>query len=243
MKKLITILAVIMVSTISMAQNIQETTVQVGQITVPAFTVSIAQDEDRASSLMKKQFKEWGVSTTRSNGYVMSIAEVISDLSAAPINFYSKIEETGRRDNKATVITVAAVSSNLSVEQSTLNASVRQFLTSFVQRVAQDEANEKSAEIQKKLDKATKVAAAAAATIATIDKDIAKRQGKIDSKKKDMEKLQAKMDKLQKEITEDEAEIQKYNTKKEEYTKKATAANQDVEAISAELEKYKSIAY
>ena len=240
-KRIIAILAIIMTAAIAMAQNIEETTIHVGSLTVPAFTVSIPQDDSRAESLMKKQFKEWRVSTTRQNGFVIAIGETISEFASSPINFYSKIYSEGRRDNKTTVITVAAVSSNLSVDQSTLNASVRKFLATFAKRVAQDEATEKVAEVQKRIDKVKKTADAATATIATIDKDIAKRQSKIDAKKQEIEKMQTKIENIQKEITEEEAEIQKYTTKKEEYTQKAEAANKEIEEANAEIEKYKSL--
>ena len=138
------------------------------------------------------------------------------------------------------MVTFAAVSTNLSDDQSQLNQRTRQLLANFVKEVARDEANEKMSVVQKTLDKAVKAAGAATAAAASLDNDNIKLQGKIDSKKKDIEKLNEKIAKMQKDIADYEAEIEKNNGKKAEYTQKAADAGKQVEALNAEIEGYKS---
>ena len=243
MKKVFSITAAVLMSLSLSAQVvIEETAVKIGPITTPAYTATLNKDASLTQDAMKKRLKDAKLKTKSTEGYIASLEQVFSEISEVPVNFYTKVEQQGRRDSKTVTITVAAIPSNLTVDQAAMNANVRLFLENFITYVDKFEALKNMDEKLVELKKAEKLKANAISDLGDLEKSIANDQQKIASKQKDIESLRQKISDYEKDIEKLESNIKRNNGKKSDAQDKINEADKNVKAIEAEVERFRELA-
>jgi len=240
-KKVIVLALAAFIGTSLMAQTVQETTTMVGEKTVTAYTVSLQKDVKMVQEAMNQRLKDAKLKTKKSEGFIAALDQVFTDISQNSLSLYTKVEEQGKRKDKVTVVTVCAISNDLTISQSAINSNVRNFVQNFVQYVNRYEAGQQMEAEQANLKKAEKVAGKAAAAVTDLENDITKAQKKIEDRRKDIEKYQQKIADCEKEIADLQKSIEKNTGKKAEAERKAEEANQNVKAAEGEVEKYRQL--
>ena len=241
LKKVITLAFAAFMATGMMAQSVQETTVMVGEKTVTAYTVSLQKNADLVQDAMNQRLKDAKLKTKKSEGYLAALDQIFPEISNVSMSLYTKVDEQGKRKDKVTVVTVCAISNDLTISQNAINSNVRNFVQNFAQYVNRYEASQNMATEQANLKKAEKAAGKAAAVVTGHENDIAKAQKKIEDRRKDIEKYQQKIMDCEKEIADLEKSIEKSTGKKVEAEKKANEAQQNVRAVEGEVEKYRQM--
>ena len=240
-KKVIVLALAAFIGTSLMAQTVQETTTMVGEKTVTAYTVSLQKDVKMVQEAMNQRLKDAKLKTKKSEGFIAALDQVFTDISQNSLSLYTKVEEQGKRKDKVTVVTVCAISNDLTISQSAINGNVRNFVQNFVQYINKYEAGQQMEAEQANLKKAEKAAGKAAAAVTDLENDITKAQKKIEDRRKDIEKYQQKIADCEKEIADLQKSIEKNSGKKAEAEKKAEEANQNVKAAESEVEKYRQM--
>ena len=237
-------MAALMLGAIGMqAQNVLESVATVGNLTVPAVTVSLDKEVKNVQGAMTQYLKDNKLKTTKEEGYTVALNAFVEQISAtSPINLYTKVEEQGKKKNRVVVVTVCAISTDLTVDQSTMRENTKRWLGDFVSYIDRYEAAQQMAVEQGNLKKAEKAAAAAAANVSAIDKSIASDQEKIESMKKKIAKYQQEIKDLEKEIATLEANIEKSGKKREDAVRKVEETNQGVEDAQGQVEHYRQMA-
>lgn len=225
-----------------MAQNPQETTVKVGMLTVPAYTLSIEKDVKMVQNGLNQYLKDAKLKTTKDQGYTAVVDQLIPEIASAPVNLYTKVEEQGKKKNRVAVVTMCAISADLTIDQNQMRERTRDFLQAFVPYLVKYEAGLNMEAEKKNLKQAEKAAASAVAAVNSLDKDIASDQKRIEDKKAEIVKLQGKIKDLEKEIKDLESRIEKNTGKKTEAERKVEDANENVNARQGEVERYRQIA-
>ena len=240
-KKVIVLALAAFIGTSLMAQTVQETTTMVGEKTVTAYTVSLQKDVKMVQEAMNQRLKDAKLKTKKSEGFIAALDQVFTDISQNSLSLYTKVEEQGKRKDKVTVVTVCAISNDLTISQNAINGNVRNFVQNFVQYVNRYEAGQQMEAEQANLKKAEKAAGKAAAAVTDLENDITKAQKKIEDRRKDIEKYQQKIADCEKEIADLQKSIEKNTGKKAEAERKAEEANQNVKAAEGEVEKYRQL--
>ena len=240
-KKVIVLALAAFIGTSLMAQTVQETTTMVGEKTVTAYTVSLQKDVKMVQEAMNQRLKDAKLKTKKSEGFIAALDQVFTDISQNSLSLYTKVEEQGKRKDKVTVVTVCAISNDLTISQSAINGNVRNFVQNFVQYINKYEASQQMEAEQANLKKAEKAAGKAAAAVTDLENDITKAQKKIEDRRKDIEKYQQKIADCEKEIADLQKSIKKNTGKKAEAERKAEEANQNVKAVEGEVEKYRQL--
>lgn len=240
-KKVIVLALAAFIGTSLMAQTVQETTTMVGEKTVTAYTVSLQKDVKMVQEAMNQRLKDAKLKTKKSEGFIAALDQVFTDISQNSLSLYTKVEEQGKRKDKVTVVTVCAISNDLTISQSAINGNVRNFVQNFVQYINKYEAGQQMEAEQANLKKAEKAAGKAAAAVTDLENDITKAQKKIEDRRKDIEKYQQKIADCEKEIADLQKSIEKNSGKKAEAERKAEEANQNVKAVEGEVEKYRQM--
>lgn len=240
-KKVIVLALAAFIGTSLMAQTVQETTTMVGEKTVTAYTVSLQKDVKMVQEAMNQRLKDAKLKTKKSEGFIAALDQVFTDISQNSLSLYTKVEEQGKRKDKVTVVTVCAISNDLTISQSTINGNVHNFLQNFIQYINKYEASQQMEAEQANLKKAEKAAGKAAAAVTDLENDITKAQKKIEDRRKDIEKYQQKIADCEKEIADLQKSIEKNTGKKAEAERKAEEANQNVKAVEGEVEKYRQL--
>ncbi len=240
-KKVIALALAAFIGTSLMAQSVQETTAMVGEKTVTAYTVSLQKDVKMVQEAMNQRLKDAKLKTKKSEGFIAALDQVFTDISQNSLSLYTKVEEQGKRKDKVTVVTVCAISNDLTISQNAINSNVRNFVQNFVQYVNKYEAGQQMEAEQANLKKAEKAAGKAAAAVTDLENDITKAQKKIEDRRKDIEKYQQKIADCEKEIADLQKSIEKNSGKKAEAERKAEEANQNVKAVEGEVEKYRQM--
>lgn len=221
------------------AQNVQETSAQYQDFTIPAFSITLQQNEDLVNDAIQQRLKEAGLKTGKSSGHITVENQTFTEIYAQPIDFYVKVEEQGKKKDRVTVVTFFAKSPNLTISQIELNNNVRRFAENFPAYVQRFEASKKVSSENKNLEKAQKAQAKAASNLASIEKDITSDQEKIVKKENEIAKLQQKIEGLRNEIEKLNSNIEKNNKKKEDAQEKLKQADNEVKAVEIELNKYR----
>lgn len=240
-KSMILVAAVLMALGLK-AQSVQETIVMVGTLTVPAYTVSFDKDAKLVQDAMNQRLKDLKLKTKKSEGYVAALEQVCTEISTAPLSLYTKVEEEGKKKERMAVLTVCAISNDLTIDQAALRSSVRQFAESMVGYIQRYEAAQQLAIEQENLKKAEKAASAATSAVNDLEKDITSGKKKISDKKSEIEKLKGKIKDLENDIKDLEKEIEKNNDKKSDAEKKAAEAEQTVKTQQAEVDRWQQMA-
>ena len=220
------------------AQTVQETTIQYGDFTVPAFTLTVTQEQDIVIEALNQRLKESSVKSTKTSGYIAVLNQTFDAIYAQPVDFYAKVEEQGKKKDRVTVVTFFAKSPNLTISQNELNNNVRTFAENFQRYVTKFEAQMKVGAEQKNLEKAQKNQAKAAAAVEKIGKSIASDMEKIEKKKADIAKYQQKIDDCNKEIEKLQANIEKSKSKMDSAQQKANEADEAVKSSESDLNRY-----
>lgn len=240
-KKVIVLALAAFIGTSLMAQTVQETTTMVGEKTVTAYTVSLQKDVKMVQEAMNQRLKDAKLKTKKSEGFIAALDQVFTDISQNSLSLYTKVEEQGKRKDKVAVVTVCAISNDLTISQNAINSNVRNFVQNFVQYINKYEASQQMEAEQANLKKAEKAAGKAAAAVTDLENDITKAQKKIEDRRKDIEKYQQKIADCEKEIADLQKSIKKNTGKKAEAERKAEEANQNVKAVEGEVEKYRQL--
>ena len=220
------------------AQNVQETTVNIGPLTAPAYTVSFEKDAKMVQDAINQRLKDMKLKTKKSDGYIAALEQTCSEISAAPLSLYTKVEEQGKKKDRVTVLTICAISSDLTIDQIALRNNVRQFTESMIPYMNRFEAQQKMEAEQDNLKRAEKAASAAASVVTGLEKDINSAQKKISDKKAEIEKLKGKIKDLENDIKDLEKEIEKNSDKKSEAEQRSAEAQQNVKDIEKEVDRY-----
>ena len=243
MVKRITIVALAVLFGLNVsAQAVQETVVQVGTLKVPAYTLTIEKDVKMVQNALNQRFKDEKLKTRSVDGYNAVIDQLVADISTTPINLYTKVEEQGKKKNRVTVVTMCAITTDLTIDQNTMRSNVRLYLEGMIPYLAKYEANQNMQTEQKNLKQAEKAAAAAVATVNDLEKDIASDQKKISDKKEEIQKLQNKIKDLEQDIRDLQARIEKNSGKKVDAERKVEEAQEGVNAKQGEVERYRQMA-
>lgn len=244
MKKIFTF-AVAALMTLSLAaQSVTESTLQVGGLTVPAATVTLQKDPKMVQDAMIQYLKDSKLKPQKDDqGYYMCANAFIEEIAINDINFYTLVVAQGKKKNREAVVSVCALSSNLAMnDPTTMRAGAMRWLSGFASYVDRYEANLNMQAQQGNLKKAEKEAAKAAKAVADIDKRIAKDQKKIADKEKDIKNYQQKIKDCEKDIKSLQADIDKAQGKRGEAEKKVDAANQNVNNVQGEVDRYRQMA-
>ena len=221
------------------AQEVKETTVTIGNLNVPAYTLTLQKDKKLVQKALEQRLKEAKLKTKKSDGFEASLGAVFADIASTPIHFYTKVDG----GSKSSTVTVCAMSTDLSANQSTINNNVVKFLNDFTQYVAKREAAEKLEEAQGVLKKAEKEQKSAASDLAKLEKATEKDRAKIEDLQKDIEKWQKNIAEAEKDIKDLNASIEK-NTdgKLPDAKKRVQEAEKAVSEAQAVVEKYRQLA-
>ena len=237
-KRILSFTLIAMLFAGAMAQNIETVNIQVGDVTAPAFRLSIEKDVNLTQDAMNKRLKDAKLKTKKTDGYIAALDQLFSEISTSPINLYTKVEKDGRNASK---VTVCVIPSDLTVDREAMQGNVRNFLADFQRYVSRFEANNNMLAEQDNLKKAQKAQAAAVSVVNKLDKSIKSDQDKIADKKKDIEKYNQKIKECQEEIKSLEANIVKSQEKKVGAQKEVETANENVKKVQGEVEKYRSL--
>ena len=242
-KKILVAAAALVMSVGVMAQTISETVVTVGEKTVPALTMSFSKtDVKTVQEALKMRFAEANLKTKNMEGYMAVPEQLIEQIANAPVTLYTKVEEQGKKKDKVVVLTMCVTTNDLTIDRDALKANLQSYLQGFPPYIDRYEASKIMAMEQENLKKAEKAAAAAAANVAGYEKSIAASQKKIADKRKEIEKLNAKIKQCEQDIKDLEKSIEKDTDKKAEAEKKAAAANEKVNSVKNEVERYRDMA-
>lgn len=243
MKKTLTLAVAAMMSLSLAAQTVSETTAQVGGLTVPAATVTLQKDPDMVQDAMLQYLKDAKLKPQKDDqGYYMCANAFIEEIAINDINFYTKVEAQGKKKNREAVVTVCALSSNLAMnDPAALRDNAKRWLAGFASYVNRYEAQQQMKAEQGNLKKAEKAAAKAAAGVAALDKKIEKNNKKIADKQNEIKKLNQKIKDCEKEIKNLQADNEKIQGKRGDAEKKVDAANQNVNEVQGEVDRYRQL--
>jgi len=226
------------------AQAVTESTTQIGGLTVPAATVTIQKDPDMVQNAMIQYLKDAKLKPQKDEqGYYMCANAFIEEIAISDINFYTLVNAQGKKKNREAVVTVAALSSNIAMnDPATMRAGAMRWLSGFTSYVDRYEAQMNMQAEQGNLKKAEKQAEKAAKAVAAIDKKVAKKQQKIADKEKEIKKYQQKIKDCEKDIKQLQSDIEKTTGKRAEAEKKVDEANQNVNNVQGEVDRYRQMA-
>ena len=239
MKRLIIFVLTAVMAVNLMAQEVQETTANIGNLTVPAYSMTLQKDKKVVQDALEQRLKEAKIKLKRSEGYEASLGKVFTDIAPTPVNFYTKVEGNS---NQAT-ITVCAISTDLSASQSTINANVVTFMKNLAAYTEKREAQALLELSLSTLKKAEKEQKSANSDLAKLEKTTQKDRDEIASRQKDIEKYRKEIEKAEKEIKELNAKVEKNTGNKlDEARKRVDEANKMVETAKNDVEKYRQLA-
>lgn len=241
-KKSIVLAILAMFAVNAMAQIAQEATVKVGMLTVPAYTLSIEKDVKMVQNGLNQYLKDAKLKTTKDQGYIAVVDQLIPEIASAPVNLYVKVEEQGKKKNRVAVVTMCAITADLTIDQNQMRDRTRTFLEGFGPYMVKYEAGLNMQAEKKNLKQAEKAAASAVAAVNSLDKNISNDQKRIEDKRAEIVKLQNKIKDLEKEIKDLESNIEKNTSKKADAERKVEDANENVNARQGEVERYRQIA-
>lgn len=239
MKKLFVLaIAALMVASLN-AQEIREATVAIGSLNAPAYTLTLQKDKKVVQKALEQRLKDAKLKTKKSEGFEACLGVVFNEIAPTPINLYTKVDG----NSKSSVVTVCAMSTDLSANQQTINARVVNFLNSFTQYLTKREAAEQLVVAQSALKKAQKEQKDASSDLAKLEKSAEKSRKKIEALDKNIKKWQQS-------ITDAEKDIQKYNHDIEKATngklpdaqKRVQDANKAVDEAQSTVDKWQKLA-
>lgn len=221
------------------AQSVQETTIQFGDYTIPAFELTLQQGADLVTNALNQRLKDASVKPGKSSGFIAVQEQTFAEIYSQPVDFYAKVEERGKKKDRVTVVTFFAKSPNLTISQNELNMNVRRFAEGFPNYVTKYEAQQNLNAGEKNLKAAQKKQEKAVAAAASLEKDIASDQKKIEKKEAEKVKLQKKMADIDKEIEKLNAKIEKNREKQAGAQEKVREANEAVQSSEDDVNRYR----
>ena len=225
----------------AMAQTAMPTTLKVGSLSVPGFTVSIEKSPSLVQDAVNAYFKEAKLNTKKQGGYVASLAQVVPQVSASTVNLYTRITPQGKGKNKTAQLDVCAIDTNNVAAQAAILPGVQAFTTYLAQYVVKYEAAQNMKQEEANLKKANKELSSANKAVASLEKDIDKNTKKIEDNRKEIEKLQSKIKDLQKDNQSLQSEIDRYNDKLRDARNTASEKEGAVRGVENEVERYRQL--
>ena len=240
MKKIFTFAVAALMTLGLAAQTVTESTLQVGGLTVPAASATLQKNPKMVQDAMIQYLKDAKLKPQKDEqGYYVCTNAFIEEIAISDINFYTLVEK--KKKNEA-VVSVCALSSNLAMnDPAAMRAGALRWLSGFVSYVDRYEAGLQMEAQKDNLKKAEKQAAKAEAAVAAIDKKVAKKQKKIADKQKEIKKYEQKIKDCEKDIKQLQSDIEKTSGKRAEAEKKADAANQNVNNVQQEVDRYREM--
>jgi hypothetical protein len=222
----------------AVAQNVNGTSVQIGTITAPGYSVNMQRDVRTVEEALTKRLKEADVKVKKDDGFVMVLDQLVGEIASDPINLYAKVEKDGRN---ACVFTLCVIPSNLGIDQTAIQTGARRYAESMARYVDRYVAQGQMEEEKDNLKKATKATAKAAAAVEKLDRKVVSDQEKIADKKADIQKYQQKIAELQEDIKKLEANISKNQEKRAGAQEEHNKASENQKAVEGQVEKYRSL--
>ena len=220
------------------AQEVKETTVAIGNLNVPAYTLTIQKDKKLVQKALEQRLKEAKLKTKKTDGFEASLGAIFPDIANTAINFYTKVDG----NSKSATVTVAAISKDLSVNQQNINQGVANFLNNFVKYIDKMEATEQLEAAQELLKKAQKEQKSAASDLAKLEKATEKDRNKVADLQKDIQKWQKNIADAEKEIKSLNADIEKATDGKlPDAQKRVQEAEKAVNEAQAVVDKYREL--
>ena len=239
MKRLFVLaIAALMVASLN-AQEVKETTVAIGSLNAPAYTLTLQTDKKVVQDALEQRLKDAKLKTKKSEGFQASLGAVFQEIAPTPINFYYKIDG----NSKSTTMTVCAMSTDLSANQQTINSNVVNFLNNFTQYLTKREAAKQLVVAQDALKKAQKEQKNAASDLAKIEKSTEKTRKKIEELDKNIKKWQDNIAEAEKNVRKYNAEIEKSTgSKLTDAQKRVQQADKAVNEAESNVEKWRQLA-
>ncbi len=220
------------------AQNIQDSVIKIGVQAANGFVATVPQDVKVVQNTLNQKLNDAKLKTTKSEGYIACLEQVVPEIATVPINLYVKIDEQGRRSEKVTVITICAMPMNVSDHIS--ESYVRRYLEEIIKQAGREEALEMLAQEEKNLKKAQKDYKSANSDLEKMDKNINSDQNKIASNQKDIEKMQSKINDLEEKNKKLESNVTKNNEKKAELEKRTSELQSTIQELEKKIETYRA---
>ncbi len=243
MKKKFLILTASFLMTLGLcAQNIQDTTVNIGAQTVPGFFATVSQDTKTVQDVLKQKFKAAKLKSSNSEGYTAVLGQTIPEIATVPVNLYVKIGDMGRRSDKVTTITICAMPMNIADKVPDIKNYVRRYLEDIIKQATRQEAAVALATAESTLKKAQKNHDSAVSDLTKLNKSLQKDQDKIAANQKEIDKLQSKVNNLEENNASLKKSIEKNNEQKAKLEKDIEQTNQTLQNAQSEVEKYRSLA-
>lgn len=240
-KKMIIFAMVAMIGLEVMAQNAEESVTMVGQLTVPAYKITMDKDVKLVRSAVEARMRDAKLKTRNIEGYVASVEQIIPEIAPVPVNLYAKVEEQGKKKDRVTVVTMCVLTSDLTIDQTEMKKNLRNYLEGTPAYVMRYEASLNMQAEEKNLKQAEKAASVAVSELTGIDKSISSDQKKIKDKQAEIVKLQAKIKDLENEIKGLEQGLEKKGVKRMEAENKVNEKQRDVDARQSEVERYREL--
>ena len=239
MKKLFFLAIAALLAVSLNAQEVQETTVAIGNLNAPAFTLSLQKDKKVVQSALEERFKEAKLKIKKSEGFDASLGAIFPEIAPSPINLYTKVDG----NSKSCVVTVCAMSTDLSANQQTINSNVVNFLNNFNQYLIKREAAAQLKVAQNTLKKAEKEKKDADSDLAKLEKTASSYQKKADKIESNIRKWEDNIADAQKDLKQVNADLDKAtNGKLPEAKKRVQDADQAVIDAKALVQKWQQLA-
>ncbi len=239
MKKILALTLIALMAVNLNAQEIKETTVTIGNLNVPAYTMTIEKDKKMVQDAMEQRLKDAKLKTKKTDGYEASLGKVFEEIASTPINFYTKVEGNSR----SATVTVCAISTDLSANQQGINANVATFLKNYARYIEKLEAAKHLEEAQNVLKKAEKEQKNAVSDLEKMEKNVKKDQEKIADLQKDVAKWKKDIADAEKNIKELKDKIEKATDGKlPDAQKRVQEAEKAVNEARVVVEKYQQLA-
>jgi chromosome segregation ATPase len=239
MKKMLFFSAALLLFVGVNGQSAQTTSVQVGPVTAPAFTITINKDVKLVQNAMNQRLKEADLKTKKSEGYVACLDQLFAEIATVPINLYTKVEKESKG---VAVVTVCVIPTDLTVDRETIQNNTRSFIEGFVKYVNRHEARENMEQQMENQKKAQKKVESAVSDVAKIEKNIKGYQEDIADKQKDIEKYREKIADCEKDIQKLQENIKKSEQKKADAEKEVEKARENLNEVTKEVDKYRQLA-
>lgn len=141
MKKLLLISALFCFACLASAQTVQESAVQLDKQSIIGYTITLPNvGVDLASAAMKNKLETlYALKSSRYSGYKAYLNQPFQPFGTANYDIYVNVEESGKKSNKITTITMIVCNGNLNAVTSQNNpetaTNIKAFLTDFVSYV------------------------------------------------------------------------------------------------------------
>ncbi len=213
MKKLLLLTAFICSTVALCAQNVQETNVRISKQDVSGYVLTIpATSADLVESAIKDKFEnENKLKASKESGYRAYLNQPFPSFGLENYDIYYKVEEVGKKANKAAEVSLIVCSGNMNAITSQTKpetaSSIKKFLEGISGYVQQYAAKQQLEEMTSQLDKLKKDKESLEKSNDKINKDIEQLNQSFEKNKKSIDEKETSIKDLENQISKIKAEI------------------------------------